>query len=179
MDLFEDARPGTNAPEFTVSEISGAVKKTIEGQFGRVRVRGEVGRVSRPASGHIYLDLKDDNACLAAVIWKTTVRGLAIRPEEGMEVVATGRLTTFPGASKYQMIIEEIAPAGVGALMAMLEARQEGARRRGPFRRGRASERCRSCPRWSASSPRPRARSSATSCTGSASVSRAASCSGR
>lgn len=124
MDLFEDPRPGSNAPEFTVSEISGAVKKTIEGQFGRVRVRGEVGRVSRPASGHIYLDLKDANACLGSVIWKTTARGLAIRPEEGMEVVATGRLTTFPGASKYQMIIEAIAPAGVGALMAMLEARK-------------------------------------------------------
>ncbi|MFT3973607.1 MAG: exodeoxyribonuclease VII large subunit [Amaricoccus sp.] len=124
MDLFEDTRPGSNAPEFTVSEISGAVKKTIEGQFGRVRVRGEVGRVSRPASGHLYLDLKDANASLGSVIWKGTARGLAIRPEEGMEVVATGRLTTFPGASKYQMIIEEIAPAGVGALMAMLEARK-------------------------------------------------------
>ncbi|MBB5223323.1 exodeoxyribonuclease VII large subunit [Amaricoccus macauensis] len=133
MDLFEDARPGTNAPEFTVSEISGAVKKTIEGQFGRVRVRGEVGRVSRPASGHIYLDLKDANASLGSVIWKTTARGLAIRPEEGMEVIATGRLTTFPGASKYQMIIEEIAPAGVGALMAMLEARRKALAAEGLF----------------------------------------------
>jgi len=133
MDLFEDARPGSNAPEFTVSEISGAVKKTIEGQFGRVRVRGEVGRVSRPASGHVYLDLKDANATLGSVIWKATARSLAIRPEEGMEVVATGRLTTFPGASKYQMIIEEIAPAGVGALMAMLEARKKALAAEGLF----------------------------------------------
>lgn len=137
MDLFEDARPASNAPEFTVSEISGAVKKAIEGQFGRVRVRGEIGRVSRPASGHVYLDLKDANASLGSVIWKTTVRGLAVRPEEGMEVVATGRLTTFPGASKYQMIIEEIAPAGVGALMAMLEARRKALAAEGLFDQAR------------------------------------------
>ena len=133
MDLIEDVRPGQNTPEFTVSEISGAVKRTIEGQFGRVRVRGEVGRVSRPASGHVYLDLKDANASLGSVIWKGTARGLAVRPEEGMEVVATGRLTTFPGASKYQMIIEEIAPAGVGALMAMLEARKKALGAEGLF----------------------------------------------
>ncbi|MFO1105525.1 MAG: exodeoxyribonuclease VII large subunit [Amaricoccus sp.] len=124
MDLFEEARPGQNAPEFTVSEIAGAVRRVIEGEFGRVRVRGEVGRVSRPSSGHLYLDLKDERSVLAAVIWKGTVRGLAARPEEGMEVIATGRLTTFPGSSKYQMIIEEIAPAGAGALMAMLEKRR-------------------------------------------------------
>ena len=100
MDLFEDAAPAGNAPEFTVSEISGAVKRVIEGEFGRVRVRGEIGRVSRPASGHLYLDLKDDRAVLAAVIWKGTVRELAVAPEDGMEVIATGRLTTFPGSSR-------------------------------------------------------------------------------
>lgn len=134
MDLFEDeARPGSNAPEFTVSEISGAVKRSIEGQFGRVRVRGEIGRVSRPASGHIYLDLKDERAVLGSVIWKATARGLAVQPEDGMEVVATGRLTTFPGASKYQMVIEEIAPAGVGALMAMLEKRRAALAAEGLF----------------------------------------------
>jgi len=116
MDLIDEPQPGGNAPEFSVSEIAGAVKRVIEGEFGRVRVRGEIGRVSRPASGHLYLDLKDDRAVLGAVIWKGTARGLAVQPEEGMEVVCTGRLTTFPGASKYQMIIEELAPAGVGAL---------------------------------------------------------------
>jgi exodeoxyribonuclease VII large subunit len=124
-------------PEFSVSEIAGAVKRVIEGEFGRVRVRGEIGRVSRPASGHLYLDLKDDRAVLAAVIWKGTARGLAVRLEDGMEVVATGRLTTFPGSSKYQMIIEEIAPAGVGALMAMLEKRREALAAEGLFDAGR------------------------------------------
>jgi len=139
VELFETPAglPGQNAPEFTVSEIAGAVKRVIEGEFGRVRVRGELGRISRPASGHLYLDLKDDRATLAAVIWKTTARGLAVRPEEGMEVVATGRLTTFPGASKYQMIVEEIAPAGVGALMAMLEARKAALAAEGLFDAGR------------------------------------------
>jgi exodeoxyribonuclease VII large subunit len=122
-DLFED-EPGDNTPEFSVTEISGAVKKAIEGGFSHVRVRGEVGRVSRPRSGHIYMDLKDDRAVLAGVIWKGRAQGLAHQPEEGMEVVATGKLTTFPGQSKYQMVIEDIAPAGAGALMAMLEKRK-------------------------------------------------------
>jgi exodeoxyribonuclease VII large subunit len=135
MDLFEPAAaaPGANAPELTVSEISGAVKRVIEGEFGRVRVRGEVGRVSRPGSGHLYLDLKDERACLAAVVWKTTVRSLALQPEEGMEVVATGRLTTFPGSSKYQMIIEDLAHAGVGALLATLERRKAALAAEGLF----------------------------------------------
>lgn len=124
MDLFDDDPAGDNAPEFSVSEISGAVKKAIEGGFSHVRVRGEVGRVSRPASGHIYMDLKDDRSVLAGVIWKGRAQGLATRPEEGMEVIATGKLTTFPGQSKYQMIIEDVAPAGSGALMAMLEKRK-------------------------------------------------------
>jgi exodeoxyribonuclease VII large subunit len=123
MDLFEDG-PADNAPEFSVSELSGAVKKAIEDGFGYVRVRGEVGRVSLPRSGHVYLDLKDDRAVLSAVIWKGRAQALAHRPEEGMEVIATGKLTTFPGQSKYQMVIEDIAPAGAGALMAMLEKRK-------------------------------------------------------
>ena len=124
MDLLEDTGPAPNTPEFTVSELSGAVKRMVEGEFSFVRVRGEVSRVSRPASGHLYFDLKDDRSVLAAVCWKGQAARLAQRPEEGMEVVATGRLTTFPGASKYQMIVDDIAPAGVGALMAMLEKRR-------------------------------------------------------
>ncbi len=127
-DLFEDPEPqnnaGTNAPEFSVSEISGAVKRSIESEFAYIRVRGEVGRVSRPSSGHLYLDLKDDRSVLASVIWKGRAQALTHRPEEGMEVIATGKLTTFPGQSKYQMIIDDIAPAGAGALMAMLEKRK-------------------------------------------------------
>ncbi|GFE65938.1 exodeoxyribonuclease VII large subunit [Litoreibacter roseus] len=125
MDLIEDDAPGRNEPEFTVSEISGAVKRTIEGEFGRVRVKGECGRVMIARSGHVYLDLKDDRAVLSSVIWKGQAARLAVQPEEGMEVVAVGRLTTFPGQSRYQMVIEDIRPAGVGALMAMLEKRKK------------------------------------------------------
>ncbi len=125
MDLFEDnPAPSGNSPEFTVSELSGAVKRVIEGEFGLVRVRGEVGRVSRPASGHVYFALKDDRATLDAVSWKGQLSKMQVRPEEGMEVIATGRMTTFPGQSKYQLIVEDMAPAGAGALMAMLEKRR-------------------------------------------------------
>ncbi len=131
MDILEDSP--TNAHDYTVSEISGAVKRVIEGEFGRVRVRGEVGRVSRPASGHLYFDLKDANAVIAAVSWKGQVARMQIRPEEGMEVIATGRLTTFPGQSKYQLIVEDVEPAGAGALMAMLEARRKALAAEGLF----------------------------------------------
>jgi len=140
MDLFEDDGPGGvpgNAPEFTVSELSGAVKRVVEGEFGRIRVRGEVGRVSRPSSGHLYLDLKDDRSVLASVIWKGQAARLTHQPEEGMEVVATGRLTTFPGQSRYQMIIDDIQPAGAGALMAMLEKRRATLAAEGLFDAGR------------------------------------------
>lgn len=133
MDLIEDTPPGDNAHEFTVSELSGAVKRNIEDRFGRVRVRGEIGRVSRPSSGHVYFDLKDDRSVLAAVSWKGQAARLAQRPEEGMEVVATGRMTTFPGQSKYQLIVEQIEPAGMGALMAMLEKRRKALAAEGLF----------------------------------------------
>jgi exodeoxyribonuclease VII large subunit len=134
MDLFEDSpAPASNSPEFSVSELSGAVKKVIEGEFGLVRVRGEVGRVSRPASGHLYFALKDDRASLDAVSWKGQVAKMQVRPEEGMEVVATGRMTTFPGQSKYQLIVEDVAPAGAGALMAMLEKRKAALAEEGLF----------------------------------------------
>ena len=133
MELFEDARPGQNAPEFTVSEISGAVKRVLEGEFGRVRVRGEVGRVMRHASGHIYFDLKDESACLGSVAFRFAAQRLRIQPQEGMEVVATGRLTTFAPSSKYQLIVDEIAPAGVGALMAMLDQRRKALAAEGLF----------------------------------------------
>ncbi|MCB6178665.1 exodeoxyribonuclease VII large subunit [Rhodobacter sp. Har01] len=124
MDLIDDGPPPGNQPEYTVSELSGAVKRVIEAEFGLVRVRGEVGRVSRPASGHLYFALKDDRASLDAVSWKGQVAKMQVRPEEGMEVIATGRMTTFPGQSKYQLIVEDVAPAGAGALMAMLEKRR-------------------------------------------------------
>ncbi|MBY5988068.1 exodeoxyribonuclease VII large subunit [Roseovarius atlanticus] len=132
-DLIDDLDPGANAPEFSVSDLSGVIKRMIEGEFSHVRVKGEVGRVSRPRSGHVYMDLKDDRSVLAGVIWKGVASKLAVQPEEGMEVVATGRLTTFPGQSRYQIVIEDLKPAGMGALMAMLEARRKALAGEGLF----------------------------------------------
>lgn len=124
-DLLDDPREGANEPEFTVSEISGAVKRTIEGAFDHVRIRGEVGRVVHARSGHLYFDIKDDRAVLGCTAWKGQVARLTVMPEEGMEIIATGRLTTFPGQSKYQMNVQDVAVAGEGALMAMLEKRKK------------------------------------------------------
>jgi exodeoxyribonuclease VII large subunit len=119
-----DAR-ATNAPEITVSELAGALKRAIESRFGYVRVRGEISGFRGPhSSGHAYFSLKDANARIDAVIWRTTLQRMRVRPEEGLEVVATGRLTTFPGKSSYQIVIEALELAGVGALMALLEARR-------------------------------------------------------
>lgn len=118
-------RSGGNAPEFSVSELSGAIKRALEDGFGYVRLRGEVSGYRGPhASGHAYFALKDDKAKIEAVIWKMTFARLRTKPEEGMEVVAQGRITTFPGSSKYQIVIETLEPAGAGALMALLEDRK-------------------------------------------------------
>ncbi len=114
-----------NIQEYTVTELAGAVKRVIEDGFGFVRVKGELGRVTRAASGHLYLDLKDENATISGVMWKGTAQRLKLDPEQGMEVVATGKLTTFPGQSKYQIVIDSIEPAGAGALMAILEERRK------------------------------------------------------
>ncbi len=123
-DLLTTDSP-TNAAEFTVSEISAALKRTVEDAFGNVRVRGEMSGYRGPhSSGHCYFALKDDRARLEAVIWKGTFGRLRFKPEEGMEVIATGRLTTYPGSSKYQIVIDNIEPAGAGALMALLEERK-------------------------------------------------------
>lgn len=113
--------PQDNVAEFSVSELSFAIKRVIEEGFAYVRVRGELGRISRPGSGHIYLDLKDEKAVLSGVIWRGQAARLKVQPEQGMEVVATGRLTTFPGQSRYQIVIDSIEPAGEGALLAQLE----------------------------------------------------------
>ncbi|MFT6509084.1 MAG: exodeoxyribonuclease VII large subunit [Parvibaculaceae bacterium] len=102
-----------------------ALKRTVEDNFGYVRVRGELGRVSRPASGHLYLDLKDDKAVMNGVVWKGVANRLKIKPEQGLEVICTGKLTTFPGQSRYQIVIDNMEPAGVGALMALLEERKK------------------------------------------------------
>ncbi len=114
-----------NLPELTVSELSGALKRTIEDAYGYVRVRGELGNVKYHSSGHVYLDLKDDKACLAGIIWRTTSPRIKIKLEAGLEVVVTGRITTNPGQSKNQIVIETLEPAGIGALMALLEERKK------------------------------------------------------
>ncbi len=124
-DLLDDPIPGQNMPEFTVSEVSGAVKRTLEEQFGRIRVKGEVGRVVRARSGHMYFDVKDDRNSLACTTWKGQVARLSVLPEEGMEVVVTGKLTAYGAQSKYNMNVDEVAVAGKGALMALLEERKK------------------------------------------------------
>jgi len=115
-----------NVVEFTVSELSQAVKRTIEDGFGFVRVRGEISGWRGPhSSGHAYFSLKDEGAKIDAVVWRGSFQKLRFKPEEGLEVIATGRMTTFPGSSKYQIVIEALEPAGVGALMALLEERKK------------------------------------------------------
>ncbi|WP_270938049.1 exodeoxyribonuclease VII large subunit, partial [Falsiroseomonas oryzae] len=113
--------PSNNIPEFSVSEISGAVRRTLEGAFGRVRVRGEITECKRYPSGHIYLSLKDENAKLESVVWKTSVPRLSVQPENGVEVIATGRLTTYADRSKYQLVIDRLEYAGEGAMLARIE----------------------------------------------------------
>src|SRR5215813_5290977 len=118
--------PRLNIVEWTVSELSSALKRTVEDAYGYVRVRGEVSGFKGPSpSGHVYFRLKDDKAVIEAVIWKREFARLRMRPQEGLEVVVTGRLTTFSGSSKYQIVIETLEPAGLGALMALLEERKK------------------------------------------------------
>src|ERR1700728_4017768 len=117
--------PRLNLPELTVSELSAALKRTIEDSYGYVRVRGELGKVSYHSNGHVYFDLKDDRACIAGVIWRSAAPRIKLKLEAGLEVVITGRLTTYPGRSQYQIIVETLEPAGLGALMALLEERKQ------------------------------------------------------
>jgi exodeoxyribonuclease VII large subunit len=116
--------PRLNLPELTVSELSAALKRTIEESYGYVRVRGELGKVSYHGNGHVYFDLKDDRASIAGVIWRATAARIKLKLEAGLEVVITGRLTTYPGRSQYQIVVETLDPAGLGALMALLEERK-------------------------------------------------------
>jgi exodeoxyribonuclease VII large subunit len=111
----------SNVPDYTVSEISGAVKQTLEGSFGRVRVRGEITELKRYPSGHIYFSLKDDAAKLAGVVWRSSVARLGMKPENGVEVIATGRISAYSERSSYQLITERMEYAGAGALLARIE----------------------------------------------------------
>jgi exodeoxyribonuclease VII large subunit len=122
--LLAKVGPSDNSPPLTVSELSGALKRTVESAFGFVRVRGEVSGWKRHASGHCYFTLKDDNACIDAVIWRGQATALAFQPADGLEVVATGKLTTYAGRSKYQIVVDRLELAGEGALMALLEQRK-------------------------------------------------------
>jgi exodeoxyribonuclease VII large subunit len=141
LDLPEDTRsgllanvpPGDNSPPLTVGELAGSVKRVIEGEFGHVRVRGEISGFKRHSSGHCYLSLKDEAACIDAVVWRGNAAGLAFRPEDGAEVIATGKMTTYAGRSKYQLVIDRLELAGEGALMALLEKRRKALAAEGLF----------------------------------------------
>jgi len=117
--------PDGNVHEFSVSELAGSLKRTVEDAFGHVRVRGELGRVVVAKSGHVYFDIKDDKAVINSIAWKGTAARFRFRPEEGLEVIIEGRLSTYPGRSQYQLIVESMEPAGAGALMALLEERKK------------------------------------------------------
>lgn len=139
-DTPENSR--ANVPEFTVTELSARLKRAIEEGFGWVRVRGEISGFKRAASGHLYFALKDAESVLDAVCWKGQAGRLGLRPEDGMEVICSGKLTSYPGRSKYQMVVERMELAGLGALMAMLEQRRQKLAAEGLF----AAERKRPLP---------------------------------
>ena len=138
MSFFSDSDSPSNLAEYSVSELSGSIKRTVEQAFDQVRVRGEIsGYRGQHSSGHAYFSLKDERARIDAVIWKGSFSRLRFKPEEGMEVIATGKVTTFPGSSKYQIVIETLEPAGAGALMALLEERRRKLAAEGLFDTGR------------------------------------------
>src|SRR5277367_3137326 len=123
--LMSEAAAKANLPEFSVSEIAAALKRTVEDSFPFVRVRGEISGLKFHSSGHVYFDLKDDKAVLNAVIWRGTAQKLRVKPQQGLEVVCTGRISTYAGSSRYQISVEQVELAGLGALMAMLEERKK------------------------------------------------------
>src|SRR5256885_2476235 len=130
-----------NAPEFTVSELSSALRRTVEDAYGHVRVRGELSGFRGPHSaGHCYFALKDESAKIGAVIGKFAHARMRFKPQEGFEVIATGKLTTYPGSSKYQIVIEALEPAGIGALMALMEERKKKLAAEGLFDAARKQE---------------------------------------
>lgn len=134
----EDSGAVSNAPEISVSELSANLKRTVEDAFGYVRVRGEISGYRGPhSSGHAYFSLKDESARLDAVVWKGNFGRMKFKPEEGMEVIATGKITTYAGKSSYQIVIESLEPAGAGALLAQLEERRKRLAAEGLFDQAR------------------------------------------
>lgn len=130
-------RQGDNAQPLTISEISALLKRTVEDRFGFVRLRGELSGVKRAASGHFYCALKDEGAVIDGVMWKGNAQRLNFRAEDGLEVIATGKLTTYPGRSKYQIVIDSMELAGEGALLALLEKTRARLAAEGLFDAGR------------------------------------------
>ena len=145
--LLAEGAPGDNAPALSVSQLSAAIKRTVEDGFSRVRVRGELSGTKRAASGHFYAALKDDNALIDMVMWKGQAARLAFRPEDGIEVIATGKLTTYPGRSKYQLVVDTLEVAGEGALMLLFEKLKARLGAEGLFDRERKYERLPYLPR--------------------------------
>src|SRR5262245_56576330 len=137
MEATATEQTARHIPEFTVSELPFVLKREIETACPHVRVRGEVSQPSFPRSGHCYFRLKDENAVLGAVCWRTTLPRLGLKVEEGMEVVVTGRLTTYPGSSRYQIVIDRVELAGQGALLKLLEDRRKKLQAEGLFEAGR------------------------------------------
>ncbi|HYG25318.1 MAG TPA: exodeoxyribonuclease VII large subunit [Caulobacteraceae bacterium] len=119
--MTDTLAPTTNATAYSVSELAFALKRTLEDAYGFVRLRGELSKVTFHSNGHVYLSIKDDKACIDGVVWKSSVRGLGVRPEQGLEVIVTGKVTTYPMGSRYQIVIETMEAAGLGALLAQLE----------------------------------------------------------
>ena len=136
--LLAEGRPGDNAAPMSVGELSGRLKRMVEGEFGHVRLRGEISGFKRAASGHVYLALKDEAAVIDAVMWRGSAGALAFSPADGIEVIATGKLTTYPGRSKYQIVIERMELAGEGALMALLERNKARFEAEGLFAKSKA-----------------------------------------
>ncbi|WP_156170017.1 exodeoxyribonuclease VII large subunit [Aurantiacibacter luteus] len=136
--LLASGRDGDNSAPLTITELSSALKRTVEDRFGFVRLRGEISGYKRAASGHVYMSLKDEGAVLDAVMWKGTAARLAFRPEDGIEVIATGKITTYPGRSKYQIVVERMEIAGEGALLALLEKNRQRFEAEGLFANRRA-----------------------------------------
>jgi len=131
------ATPDSNAKPYSVSELAFALKRTLEDAYGFVRLRGELSKVTHHANGHVYLTLKDERSAIDGVVWKGAVRGLSVRPEHGLEVIVTGKITTYPQGSRYQIVIETMEVAGVGALLAQLERLKQKLAAEGLFESGR------------------------------------------
>jgi exodeoxyribonuclease VII large subunit len=131
------ASTDSNAKPYSVSELAFALKRTLEDAYGFVRLRGELSKVTHHSNGHVYLTLKDDRSAIDGVVWKSAVRGLSVRPEHGLEVIVTGKITTYPQGSRYQIVIETMEVAGVGALLAQLERLKQKLAAEGLFEAGR------------------------------------------